>query len=67
MGGGVGEVTWEKGDSSWGRLAATVKAKRNSHLRADEAGPLVTDMLQGGSDVNLLYSWRSERRLSRGG
>lgn len=44
-----------------GGLAARGGAGRNSHLRADKAGPLVTDMLQGGSDVNLLYPWRLER------
>lgn len=40
------------------RVAARARARRHGHLRADEARALVTDMLQGGSDVDLLYSWR---------
>lgn len=45
-------------ESAWGG-----EATRNGrggtvcHLRADKAGSLVTDMLQGGSDINLLHSW----------
>lgn len=67
---GEGESSWgrwgqvgEAGccQSPWVRLAAQVSAGRNSHLRADKARPLVTNVLQGGSDVNLLYSWRLER------
>lgn len=70
LGVGVGEVTWERGSPPgggiqagccwfpWGRVTARVGAGRDSHLRADKARPLVTDMLQGGSDVNFLYSWR---------
>lgn len=41
----------------WGKVMARVGIERNSHLRANKARPLVTDMLQGGSDVNLLHSW----------
>lgn len=38
-------------------MALRVGAGRSSHLRADKTRPLVTDVLQGGSDVNLLHSW----------
>lgn len=59
----LGEVQRQVGEPGccwlpWRRMAAGVGAGRDGHLRADEARPLVTDMLQGGSDVNLLHSWR---------
>ena len=46
---------------------ARVGAGRNGYLGADEARPLVTDMLQGGSDVNLLHSWVGGVRGCSGG
>lgn len=42
-------------------------AGKNSHLRADQARSLVTDMLQGGSDVDLLHSWGQGAQGSSGG
>lgn len=33
-----------------------VGAGKNSHLRANQARSLVTDMFQGGGDVDLLHS-----------
>ena len=32
-------------------------AGSHCHLRTDKSRPLVTDMLQGGSNINLLHSW----------
>lgn len=39
-------------------MAARVKAGKHGHLRADKARSLVADMFQGGSNVNLLHSWK---------
>lgn len=39
------------------RVLGKGKTGRYRHLRADKARPLVTDMLQGGSNVDLLHSW----------
>lgn len=52
---------------SWGKVAVRVGAGRNSHLRADQARSLVTDMLQGGGDVDLLHSWGQEAQGCSGG
>lgn len=48
-------------------MASRVGAGRSSHLRADKARPLVTDVLQGGSDVNLLHSWGQGAQGRSGG
>lgn len=75
----LGEIWRQAGEAGrchfrWGKVVARVGVERNSHLRANKARPLVTDMLQGGSDVNLLHSWRGgvwghrdAQRVSRGG
>ena len=74
----LGEVWRQAGEAGrchfpWGKVVARVGVERNSHLRANKARPLVTDMLQGGSNVNLLHSWRGgvrghrdAQRVSRG-
>lgn len=67
--GGVWRQAGEAGccHFGWGRVVARVGGGRNGYLGADEARPLVTDMLQGGSDVNLLHSWvGGARGLLRG-
>ena len=68
-GGGVWRQAGEAGccHFGWGRVVARVGAGRNGYLGADEARPLVTDMLQGGSDVNLLHSWVGGVRGCSGG
>lgn len=48
-------------------MALRVGAGRSSHLRADKSRPLVTDMLQGGSDINLLHSWGQDAQGCSGG
>lgn len=63
----MGEVQRQAGEAGccwlpWARVASRVGTGRNSHLRADKARALVTDMLQGGSNVNLLHSWGQEAR-----
>lgn len=58
----LGEIWRQAGEAGhchfpWGKVMARVGVERNSHLRANKARPLVTDMLQGGSNVDLLHSW----------
>lgn len=63
----LGEVQRQVGEAGccwfpWGRVASRAGTGRNSHLRADKARSLVTDMLQGSSNVNLLHAWGQEAR-----
>ena len=58
----LGEIWRQAGEAGhcnfpWGKVMARVGVERNSHLRSNKARPLVTDMLQGGSNVDLLHSW----------
>lgn len=49
-----GELGWGWGVERWDEPR---DKGEESHLGADKPGPLVSNVLQGSSNVNFLHSW----------